>query len=245
MQTSIVIPCYNEGKRIQPLLDRAMDRIQSLLEGTFELVFVNDGSTDNTVEVLKKAFNGRPGMKTEIIGYRNNKGKGNAVKEGVLHAKGGKIIVMDADFSIDLDEIPKALKELDRFDIVVGSKKHSLAKSVKHQKLPRRIMGKGFTMLTNAVLGLNFTDITCGFKGFKSAPAKNIFGRQMMNGWAYDSETLFLAKKLGYTSLEMPVKWHHIDGSKVSPVYDAVKSLRDLTAIIFNYYSGGYERKSR
>ena len=103
-------------------------------------------------------------------------------------------------------------------------------------------MGKGFTMLTNSVLGLRFTDITCGFKGFRSEAAKDIFGRQLMKGWAYDAETLFLGKHLKYSSTEIPVRWFHVEGSKVSPFSDAVRSLKDLMSIIFNYHSGKYKR---
>lgn len=243
MDISIVIPCYNEEKRLEPGLSEAISRFDSLIKQPFELIFVNDGSKDRTHDILNEAKRRYKGIAIEIITYPDNEGKGYAVKRGVFAAKGRKIIVMDADFSIDLNEVPKALVELDRYDVIVGTKKHLLTQSVKHQKIPRRILGKGFTILTNLILGMNFSDITCGFKGFKAESARDIFGRQLMKGWAYDAETLFLVKQLKYKVSEMPVRWLHVEGSKVSPVADTIRSFRDLLIIISNHRSGKYGKR--
>lgn len=243
MEISVVIPCYNEQKRLEPKLTEAISYLSSSLKEPFELVFVNDGSVDRTHEILDDARRRHPLIPVEIITYSPNRGKGFAVKTGILNSKGRKIIVMDADFSIDLCEVPKALDALDRCDVVVGTKKHMLTQSVKHQRMPRRILGKGFTMITNVLLGINFSDITCGLKGFRSEAAKDIFGRQVMKGWAYDAETLFLVKKLKYKAVEIPVKWLHVEGSKVSAIADTVRSFRDLLMIIANYQSGRYGKR--
>lgn len=237
---SIVIPFYNEAARAEPRLSQSVESLRLNVKDPFELIFVNDGSTDQTLQILESVKNSHQSLPIEIISYDHNQGKGYAVRLGVDKIQGDKIIIMDADFSIDLSEVNTFTEKLDRFDVVVGSKKHLLTRTENRQKIPRRILGKGFTWLTNILLGLNFTDITCGFKGFKTAAAKNIFVKQVMNGWSYDAETLFLAKRFKYSMLELPVKWRHVEGSKVSPVRDTLRSLRDLVLIIDNYHRGKY-----
>jgi len=237
---SIIIPVYNEEERIEPGLSDSIKCLISKLSWSFEIIFVNDGSTDKTLSILNNVKTRFNELAIKIISYQKNQGKGFAVKTGVLEASGRKIIVTDADFSVSLEELPKFIDNLDRFDIVIGTKKHLLTDTVKHQKAPRRILGKGFTLLSNFILGLNYTDITCGFKGFKSDAAKFIFSKQLMKRWSYDAETLFLAGKFNYRVCELPVKWRHIDGSKVSPFWDTLRSLKDLLAIVWNNHQGKY-----
>lgn len=241
---SFIVPCYNEEKRAEPALSKSIDYLKSNVRETFEIIFVDDGSIDGTREFLGTVKERYKDIPVEVLGYSRNRGKGYAVKIGVLSAKGEKIIVTDADFSVDLSETNKFVKFLDEYDVVVGSKKHLLTTTLNHQKGPRRILGKGFTLLTNLMLGLNFTDITCGFKGFKAKGGKDIFERQRLDRWAYDAETLFLAKRLKYKALEVPVKWYHVEGSKVSPLSDTFKSLKDLMLILLNYCHGKYNRKT-
>lgn len=238
---SIVIPCYNEEKRLEPNLSKSINYLISNIKEPFELIFVNDGSTDGTQRILGEVKKNNSNIQIEILSYPKNQGKGFAVKTGVLNSKGEKIIVMDADFSVDIGETSKFIKFLDEgYDVVVGTKKHLLTQTLSSQKAPRRILGKGFTLLVNFILGLNFTDITCGFKGFRASAAKEIFKKQRLNRWAYDAETLFLAKHLKCKTLELPVTWYHIEGSKVSPVNDTFRSFKDLMRILFNYFSGKY-----
>ena len=244
---SVVIPFYNEEKRMksESRMTTAIDYMLKELKDPFELVLANDGSTDNTINLLEDLKNQYSDIPIQIVSYSQNQGKGHAVKLGVLASKGGKIIVMDADISIDLAEMHKFIKELDEYDIVIGSKKHFLTQTKKSQNAPRRILGKGYTLITNIFLGLNFTDITCGFKGFKANAAKSVFEKQRINRFAYDSETLFLAKKLGFSIKELPVSWYHIEGSTVSTIIDTWRSLRDLFLILFNYYYGNYNKKAK
>ncbi len=237
---SIVIPFYNEEKRIKGSIPLAITYLSSNLSEPFELVFVNDGSLDGTQKILEEIKNENPSIQIKLLGYERNQGKGFAVKIGVLGSTGQKIIVMDADVSIDLSELPRFLLELETCDVVVGSKKHLLTQTLKKQKVPRRILGKGFTGLTNLLLGISFTDITCGFKGFRADVAKKLFGKQLMKKWSYDAETLFLAKQFKYRVVELPVKWRHVEGSKVSPLPDTIEALRDLALIILNFYLGRY-----
>lgn len=237
---SLVIPVFNEEKRLEPRLSESIAFLESVFKEGFEVVFVNDGSTDGSLTVLEGARQKFPNVPIKIIGYPKNEGKGFAVKMGVLEAAGAKVVVSDADFSVDLREITKFIEGLESSDIVIGSKKHLLTSTARPQKVPRRILGKGFTFLSNALLGLNFTDITCGFRGFRADVAKNIFGRQRMRRWSYDAETLFLAKRFKYRICELPVSWHHIEGSKVDPILDTFRSLKDLVVMILNSYYGKY-----
>jgi len=237
---SIVIPCYKEEKRLEPGLSRAVDYLSSHVHDRFEMIFVNDGSTDRTVEILEAAKRRYADIPIEIISYSPNRGKGYAVKSGVLHSHGDQVLVMDSDFSIELSEMFKFLEALDSADIVIGTKKHRLTETLRPQNPLRRFLGKGYTILTNIVLGLRFTDITCSFKAFRGKVARDIFERQRINRWSYDSETLFLAKKLKYTVQELPVKWHHEEHSSVSPFIDTLRSSRELLAILSNYYGGKY-----
>lgn len=237
---SIVIPFYNEGKRIKSTIPPAITYLSSNLAEPFELIFINDGSLDETQKILEGIKSDYPNIQTKLLGYEKNQGKGFAVKTGVLNSTGQKIIVMDADVSVDLGELPQFLRELETCDVVVGSKKHLLTQTVSHQKAPRRLLGKGFTLLTDFLLGLSLTDITCGFKGFSSAAAKRLFSKLKIKRWSYDAETLFLAKQFGYKIVELPVKWRHVEGSKVSPLPDTIEALRDLTLIILNFYLGRY-----
>lgn len=240
-ELSIVVPFFNEAKRLEPRLAQSIEYLINHLRQDWEVIFVDDGSTDGTLTLLNQTQQRFPDSSISIVSYPTNTGKGFAVKRGVMTAQGERILVTDADFSIDLDEVSKFIENLDTSDIVIGSKKHLLSSTNKHQKIPRRILGKGFTILANLVLGLNFTDITCGFRAFRSQTAKLLFPKQMMNRWSYDAETLFLAKKFNCTVQELPVKWHHIEGSKISPFKDTVRSLTDLLTIKLNDYMGKYD----
>jgi dolichyl-phosphate beta-glucosyltransferase len=237
---SIVLPCYNEEKRLEPTLSQALDYMKRSIQSTFEVVFVNDGSTDGTQEILESARRKFPSLIIDIVCYTPNRGKGYAVRTGVLRARGDKILMMDADFSIELSEMFKFTEKLDEADIVIGTKKHLLTQTVRHQSFLRRFLGKGFTLLADLLLGLRFTDITCGLKGYRGSVGKDLFRRQRITRWSYDSETLFLAKKLNYSVIEIPVRWHHEERSKVSPYLDTVRSLKELMSVLFFYYTGKY-----
>lgn len=237
---SIVLPCYNEEKRLEPTLSQSLSYLESNIRGPFEVVFVNDGSTDRTQELLETAKQNFSRMRIDLVGYSPNRGKGHAVRAGVLQARGDKILVMDSDFSIELSELFKFVDVLDEADVAIGTKKHQLTQTVIHQTPLRKFLGKGFTVLTNLLLGLRFTDITCGLKGFRGPTGKDIFERQRINRWSYDSETLFLAKKLRCKIIEIPVRWHHEERSKVSPYLDTIRSFKELMVILFNYHTGKY-----
>jgi dolichyl-phosphate beta-glucosyltransferase len=239
---SIVIPCYNEEKRLEPTLSQSLAAVRKSFSRPFEVIFVDDGSTDGTKDILQAAGRAFHPLPIVTLSYAPNRGKGYAVRTGVLAARGDKVVVMDADFSIELEETSRFLEKLDQVEVAIGTKKHAQTQSLRRQNFTRRFLGKGFTVLTDWLLGLRYTDITCGLKGFQAAAGKDIFRRQRLERWSYDAESLFLARRLGYRVVEIPIRWHHVEGSKVSTALDVARSFRDLLLIRFNALIGRYSR---
>jgi dolichyl-phosphate beta-glucosyltransferase len=237
---SLVVPCYNEERRLEPKLSEAIGYLRENIRSPFEIILVDDGSTDRTREMLEAAKARFAPLPISVVSYRPNRGKGRAVKMGVLASRGDKVLIMDADFSIEIGEMFKFIEALDTMDAAIGTKKHLLTETVKPQGAARRFLGKGFTRLTNLALGIKFTDITCGLKGFRGVAGRDVFGRQRINRWSYDSETLFLLKKRGYTSVEIPVRWWHEEESKVRTGAAIVSSFKELLAIRMNSLFGRY-----
>lgn len=216
MILSVVIPAYNEAKRLPRALTIAKKHPD------WEFIFVNDGSTDATAELIKQT-------KFKLIGYSKNQGKGYAVKLGVKAATGAYILITDVDFSTPLTELPKLTKQI--ADIVIGSRKTPGAQITKHQPILREWLGKQFTNLTNLWLGTNVSDVTCGFKLFQAPVAKKLFGLSKIKRWGYDAEILYLAKKLKFSIAEVPVVWHNDERTKVALLPDILRSLWDLILI--------------
>lgn len=221
---SLVIPVYNEARRLPPCLDECFAFLPRYIP-TWELIIVDDGSTDATWEILekyKKFFN-----HFNII--RNpHYGKGYTVKTGMLFANGEYRVFMDVDLSTPLTEIPSALQEIAHADIVIGSREIDRTKV--QATLKRRIIGRIFhAFVTDLVPEIR--DTQCGFKMFRDYAAKDIFGAQQINGWAFDVELLYLANAKGYTVREIPVAWSHNADSRVRVVGDSLAMLRDIASI--------------
>jgi len=237
---SIIIPLYNEERRIASLL-----KISEYLKSqkfTSEVLLVNDGSIDNTFLKLKKLIENLPNKKNyKIISYRENKGKGYAIKKGMLEAMGQYRLFTDIDLSTPINEFNNFLPLLKDYSIVIGSRKRKGAKLLKHQSELREKLGKGFTKLSQLSLGLNLTDFTCGFKCFSSESAEAIFSRQKIERWGFDSEILFLAKKLHFSIKEVPVTWENDTETKVRLPQDIIISLSDLIKIRLNEFKKFYD----
>ena len=216
MNLSVIIPVYNEAKRLPHALT-----ICGKNPG-WEIIFVNDGSTDATAALIKKA-----GFK--LISYPKNQGKGYALKQGVKLATGRMILITDVDFSTPLAELNKFFPV--GADIVIGSRKTKGAQITKHQSPWREFLGRQFTNLTNLWLGTNVSDVTCGFKLFKTPVAKKLFALSKIKRWGYDAEILYLAKKLKFKIAEVPVVWHNDARTKVALLPDIFRSLVDLILI--------------
>jgi dolichyl-phosphate beta-glucosyltransferase len=235
---SIVIPMYNEtqriGETIPPLLAYFADQTF-----TYEFVVVDDGSTDNTSELARDLFSGAP--RVRVLAKKPNRGKGSAVKAGMLAAEGKYVLFMDADLSTPPSELEKFWEWVEQgYDVVIGSRKMSGANITRHQPVWRENLGKVFTWLTNTLATRGISDVTCGFKLFTRGAAQSLFSRSRIRDWSFDAEVLFIAQRQGYRIKEVPVTWHDKPGTKVRIVRDAVNALRGLAKIRLNSMRGLY-----
>lgn len=237
MHLSFIIPAFNEALRIKPGLEKAISFLKKQ-NFSWEIIVIDDGSGDKTSQLISRL--GKKEKNLKLISSAKNFGKGHAVRVGVEAASGDFIIFSDADFPVPPYFILIFLEKLKKFEAVYGSRRSHESKIVKHQGRLRESLGGGFTRLSNLALGLNFTDITCGFKGFKQETAKKIFARQKINRWSFDAEVLFLTKKYKIKSRELPVEWRNVGGTKVFILRDIVTSFFDLMKIRIYDLCGAY-----
>ena len=233
---SIIIPAYNEEKRIKKTLF-LMEKELLKEKIDFEILVVNDGSTDGTKEVVSAMENGH----IRLLSYDKNKGKGAAVKHGVYFAAGEHIVFTDADLPYMPENIGKACKMLrEDYDLVLGSRIKS--QSGKSYPWYRTVLSKGFGALTNSVLHLKEKDTQCGFKAFRYDVAQEIFKRVSLAGWGFDVEIIFIAKKLGYKIGRLPVELFHENKiSKIKVLKDAKKMAGEVFQIRKNNKEKKYE----
>ncbi|MCX6732105.1 MAG: glycosyltransferase [Candidatus Roizmanbacteria bacterium] len=235
IKISLIIPIFNEEKRIHNLKTLwAFVKNKSYIR---EIIIVNDGSTDNTKKIL---LDFQKTTKCVVVSYRKNKGKGWAIKKGVEVARGTHVVFID----VDLSTPPKMIGELKKIiltkDVIIGTRKNSKAILAKRQPKLRESMGKFFTVLSQTILSVHVSDFTCGFKCFSIKAAKHIFKKQQIKRWAFDSESLFLAHKYGYSIGEIPVEWKDAKGTKVRFPQDAISSFFDLLKIRITDLLGKY-----
>lgn len=220
---SFVIPLYNEEKRVNKTF-YALNKL-SLPKGLKleEVIFVSDGSTDKTARMLANyKRNSKIEDSIRILSYKNNRGKGHAIKTGMLESKGDYTLFFDADMSTPLEEIKNFMPLIEKgVDVIVGTRKNGYSKVIVHQPKYREILGKGFTMITRLALSLDVSDFTCGFKAFSRNSIKKIFENSRISGWGYDAEIIFLAKKYGFSIDEKAVIWSNDERTKVK-IYKAV-----------------------
>jgi len=235
---SVVIPAYNEAGRIrEPLASvHAYLRAQPYES---EVVVVDDGSEDATFDVVRNATRGWD-VPVRAFRYRPNVGKGYAIKFGVARARGDRILFTDADLSTPIEQTGAFLARLDAgADIVIGSRKTPWAEIVVHQPWYREQLGKAYTRLVRRVIA-DVSDVTCGFKAFRAAAAKDIFARVRLYDWSFDAEVLLLVRQLAYRLDEVAVRWEDRAGSRVRLVRDVARSLWGIVRIRANALRGVY-----
>ena len=224
---SVIIPVYNESKRISlTLID--VDRKLSKADYSSEIIVVNDGSSDNTVEAVSKFL---PLVKNlRVVDNKENHGKGFVVKQGMLEAKGTFRLFMDADNSTSVDQVGKMLPYFkEGYDVVIGSRDIKGAELVPPQPFYKRMLGNVGNLVIQVLLLPGLWDTQCGFKWFSEEAAGKIFGLLKINRWGFDVEALALAKKMGYRTKEIPVRWvNNADsrvkfGGYVSSLWDVVR----------------------
>lgn len=225
MNLSIVIPAYNEEKRIERTLQK-IEKYASKNFKNYEIIVVDDCSQDNTSEISLKYEN------VKILKNSKNMGKGYSVRRGILCAKYELVLFTDADLATPIEEIEKLLFKIKQgHDIAIASRNLKNSIIVVQQAKYRQLMGKTFPLLVRCFILPDFKDTQCGFKLFKTNIAKEIFAKQKSNGFAFDVEVLYLAKKLRCKIAEVPVVWIDQKGSKLNPLKDALKMLIELVKI--------------
>lgn len=232
---SIVIPVYNEEKRISAFLSTVISYL-STRDFSYEIVIVDDGSRDATISMVEPLLKEMLSGKYKILKLPINLGKGAAVKRGMLEATGEYVFFLDADGSTSIDEIDNFIPYLSsEFDIYIATR------TIKHKApLKRKFFGYGYIYLANFTLQLGVPDITCGFKCYRQNCVKEIFSRQRLNNWSFDAEDIFIARKHGYRIKTLPVKWKHTGGSKVKVLKNIFVCALDLVRIRFHNIQGMY-----
>src|ERR1700674_3871582 len=202
MTYSIVIPAYNESERLGSTLERVLAYVRE--QGwDAEVIVVNDGSRDNTADIVREFA-----AKDPLLRLLENPGKGYAVRNGMLNARGEVIVFSDADLSSPIEEMPKLLEALAAVaDIAIGSRWLRAELQTQRQSLHRQLFGRIFNGLNRILLGLQFKDTQCGFKAFTRRAAQTILPLQRIERWGFDPEILFLARKCGFRVEEIAVRW--------------------------------------
>jgi len=227
---SIIIAAYNEEQRIGKSLLTIKDYLDAQ-DFAYEIIVVDDGSTDNTKQVT---IGYKPEITNlKIISYPINKGKGYALRQGVLASKGESVLVLDADLSTPIEELSHMLPLISscEYDVVIGSRALKPETIIKKQPWWRQGMGKIFNRVVRLLVLEGFKDTQCGFKLFSGEAARNLFKEARINRFAYDVEILALAKKRNYGVSEVPVRWINSPDSKVNPIFDSLQMFFDLVKI--------------
>ena len=236
---SIVIPAYNEGARIEHALDRVLSCVAER-HWNAEVLVVDDGSSDSTPDIVQRWMQTHPNL--HLIRNDGNRGKGYSVRNGVLQSTGQVVMFTDADLSSPIEEAERLIAAIDAgADVAIGSRWLDKQRQTTHQPLYRRFFGRCFNWVTRKIMGLPYKDTQCGFKAFKRDAAQVIFRLQTIERWGFDPELLFIARRLGYKVVEVPVTWGHDERSRISYLKDGMKMLEDMARIRKNSLRGRYD----
>ena len=235
---TIVIPAYNESVRIQPTLHALVRHVQEQ-NWDAEILVVNDGSTDDTAEIVREYGKAHP--QVLLVENPGNRGKGYSVRNGMLRARGDICLFSDADLSSPIAEAQKLFDAIAAgADIAIGSRWLRTELQTEPQPLYRQLFGRIFNLALRVILRLNFTDTQCGFKAFRREAAQRIFPLQKIERWGFDPEILFLARRAGLRIDEIPVLWAHSDGTRLHPFRDGMRMFLEVLRIRWNALTGDY-----
>ena len=236
-EISVVFPCYNNELFIGSTIESVLDFSKKNLEYNF--IFVNDGSTDKTLDIIREKTRGK--RKFKVVSYDKNMGKGFAVRRGIESSEGDYICFTDSDLAYDLEHLKIFSKQLENCDLVIGNR--SLANNEKKIKFMRVLAGKVHNLLSRVVLGLTYIDMQAGIKGYRKEVAKDLFRRQKINDYSFDVEVVYLAKKKRYRIEELPAKLsieHQSIGSNINLAKDSINMFSNLFRIRLNDLFGRY-----
>jgi glycosyltransferase involved in cell wall biosynthesis len=235
---SIIIPAYNESARIGATLERVLAHIAAR-GWDAEVIVVNDGSRDNTVETVRRFLEANP--KLRLVENPGNRGKGYSVRNGMLLARGEVLLFTDADLSSPIEEADKLFDAIQGgADLAIGSRWMQSELQTQRQPLYRQFFGRIFNLLLRLTLGLKFKDTQCGFKAFTRESARAIFPLQRIERWGFDPELLYLATRFGFRVAEVPVAWAHSEGTRISPLRDGLRMFGEMVKIRWNALTGKY-----
>jgi dolichyl-phosphate beta-glucosyltransferase len=225
---TLVIPAFNEAARLPNSLVE-LQKHSSAWDFPYEIIVVVELSSDRTLELARTAAETFPELK--VIGNTIHRGKGFAVRTGMLAGRGEMLFFTDSDLSTPLRDLDRAIalfKAQPDIDLIVGSRKHPDSQILQHQSPMRELMGNTFNRFVRALAGFKFLDTQCGFKGFRAHAAREIFERAQIDGFSFDVEVLLLAEAMNFVVMEVPVHWSNSPESKVKVVGDSLKMLGDL-----------------
>jgi glycosyltransferase involved in cell wall biosynthesis len=235
---SIVLPAFNESERIAATIENIFTFAAKKSWQT-EIIVVNDGSTDDTVEVVRRCAATRPGLR--LLQNPGNRGKGYSVRHGMLQAQGEILLFSDADLSSPIAEAEKLFAAIAAgADIAIGSRWLKTELQLRRQPLYRQIYGRIFNLALRLILGLQFKDTQCGFKAFTRRAAHALFPLQKIERWGFAPELLYLANRLHLRVEEVPVAWAHREGTRINPLRDGMRMFVEMLQIRWNGLRGDY-----
>ena len=244
-ELSIIVPAYNEEARLGDSVGKILGYLQNK-NPHGELIVVDDGSTDQTASVAEKARAAFPDIKSQVIRYDKNRGKGFAVKTGLLAASTDIALFSDADLSTPIEETPKLVEPIENgaFDVTFGSRALDRSLIGTRQPWRREQGGKVFNFIVKTVTGLPFWDTQCGFKAFNMTKFRPLLDVMQIERFGFDVEFLYVADYHQLRLKEIPVRWNHCDGTKVSVFRDSQRMFNEVREIRRNAKRGVYDKVS-
>jgi dolichyl-phosphate beta-glucosyltransferase len=227
---SIIIPVYNEERAIIPTLRRIESYFQKNGSG-YEVVMVNDGSTDATAARITGEISGKPNLR--LLGNSRNEGKGAAVRKGILDSRGDYLLFMDADMSTPIEELDNIIGSAAAGEIIIGVRDEKAENKNINRPAARKFVSMMYNFSANVLFGLKIGDIGCGFKFFPAGIARGIFEKQKIKGWVFDTELLLRARKMGIPIKEVPVSWSNHFVTRVNVIPDSLYCAFDLLRIFY------------
>ena len=222
---SVIVPAYNEAERLGPTLEKIL-AWANLQQFATEVLVVDDGSTDDTLNVAQV-----PDPRIRVLSNGTNRGKGYSVRHGVLESRGDYILFSDADLSTPIGEYSRLASALAFSNIAIGSRAVDRSKVTQRQPLYREAMGRTFNRIVQVLAVGGISDTQCGFKLFEGSVARELFADVTVEGFAFDVEVLFLARKRGFKIVEVPVLWANDERTHVHAVYHSLAMLRDVALL--------------
>jgi dolichyl-phosphate beta-glucosyltransferase len=242
-ELTVIIPAFNEERRLPSTLE-SVHQYLSTQEESFEIIIVDDGSLDRTVEIVNDFAKHHEGIR--LLSYSPNQGKGYAVRAGIKAAQGELVLIDDADGASPIEELASLKKTISEgADLAIGSRAKPDQTTIVDALPYRRHLGNTFNLFVQSLVLPGIYDTQCGFKLFKRPVAQDIFSISKFNGYAFDVEVLYIATVRGYKIAEVPINWHNVEWSKVHVLIDAPTMLIDVIKIAIKACMGQYGKKAK